>query len=42
MKKTYLAIIAVSLFVCSGNAQIKKGSVFLGGDISGSTQNEDR
>jgi len=38
MKKTLLAILAVSLFVYSANAQIKKGSVFLGGDISGSTQ----
>ncbi|MGZ8549103.1 MAG: hypothetical protein ACXWV2_00515 [Chitinophagaceae bacterium] len=38
MKKTLLAIITVSLLVCSANAQIKKGSVFLGGDISGSTQ----
>lgn len=38
MKKTLLAIIAVSLFVCSANAQIKKGSIFLGGDINGSAQ----
>lgn len=38
MKKIFLTIITVSIFVCSVNAQIKKGSIFLGGDISGSTQ----
>ena len=38
MKKILLAVIAVSVFVCSANAQIKKGSVFLGGDIGASTQ----
>ena len=38
MRKIFLTIIAVSIFVCSANAQIKKGSIFRGGDISGSTQ----
>ena len=38
MRKILLAIITASLFVNSANAQIKKGSIFLGGDISGSTQ----
>ena len=38
MKKIFPTIITVSIFVCSASAQIKKGSVFLGGDISGSTQ----
>ena len=38
MRKIILAIFTVSMFVCSANAQIKKGSIFLGGDISGSTQ----
>jgi hypothetical protein len=38
MRKIFLAIITVSIFVCSANAQIKKGSIFLGGNISGSTQ----
>lgn len=37
MRKIILTII-VSIFVCSANAQITKGSVFLGGDISGSSQ----
>lgn len=38
MKKIYLTIVTVSLLVCSSNAQIKKGSIFLGGDIGGSIQ----
>ena len=38
MRKIILTIIIVSIFVCSANAQIKKGSFFLGGNISGSTQ----
>jgi hypothetical protein len=38
MRKIILAIITVSFFVSSVNAQIKKGSVFLGGDIGGSIQ----
>jgi hypothetical protein len=38
MRKIILAIITVSLFVSSANAQIKKGSIFLGGDIGGSIQ----
>lgn len=38
MKKTLLSILTVSLFFYSANAQIKKGAVFLGGNISGSTQ----
>ncbi|HKO79711.1 MAG TPA: hypothetical protein VJU78_04910 [Chitinophagaceae bacterium] len=38
MKKILPVIITVFVFVSSVNAQIKKGSVFLGGDISGSTQ----
>jgi hypothetical protein len=38
MRKIYLAIITASLLGYSANAQIKKGSIFLGGDISGSTQ----
>ena len=36
MKKILLAV-TVSVFVCSVDAQIKKGSIFLGGDIGGST-----
>jgi len=38
MKKIFLTVITVSIFVYFANAQIKKGSIFLGGDISGSTQ----
>ena len=38
MRKIYLFIISLSVFVDSANAQIKKGSVFLGGDIGGSSQ----
>lgn len=38
MRKIILAIVTMTLFAYSGNAQIKKGSVFLGGDISGSSQ----
>jgi hypothetical protein len=38
MRKIILAIITASLFVNSANAQIKKGSIFLGGDIGGSAQ----
>jgi hypothetical protein len=38
MRKIILAIFIISMFVCSANAQIKKGSIFLGGDIGGSTQ----
>lgn len=37
MKKILLAV-TVSVFACSADAQIKKGSIFLGGDIGGSTQ----
>ena len=39
MRKIILAIITVSIFIFSANAQIKKGSIFLGGDIGGSAQN---
>ena len=35
MRKILLAIITASLFVISSKAQIKKGSLFLGGNISG-------
>jgi len=38
MKKILLFIFTLSLFVSSANSQIKKGSIFLGGDIGGSTQ----
>ena len=38
MRKIILATIALSMFVFSANAQIKKGSIFLGGDIGGSSQ----
>ena len=38
MKKVLLAAIVITVFACSVNAQIKKGSVFLGGDLSGYTQ----
>lgn len=38
MRKIILATIALSMFVFSANAQIKKGSIFLGGDISGFSQ----
>lgn len=38
MRKILPVIITVFVLVCSANAQIKKGSVFLGGDISGSSQ----
>lgn len=38
MKKILLVLITGCIFVSSVNAQIKKGSVFLGGDIGGSVQ----
>ena len=38
MRKIYLFIISLSVFVGSTNAQIKKSSIFLGGDIGGSFQ----
>ncbi len=38
MRKLLLSFFAVALAVVSVNAQIKKGSVFLGGNLSGSTQ----
>ena len=38
MRKSLLAILIVFLNTCIVNAQIKNGFVFLGGDISGSTQ----
>lgn len=38
MKKVLLAILTISLFVYSADAQIKKGSIFLGGDIAASSQ----
>lgn len=38
MKKILPVLITASMFVSSVNAQIKKGSIFLGGDISGSSQ----
>ena len=38
MRKIILAIISVSMFVCAANAQIKKGSIFLGGDIGASAE----
>jgi hypothetical protein len=41
MKKIFLIIVTVSV-IASANAQIKKGSIFLGGDISGSTQKTKR
>jgi hypothetical protein len=37
MRKIILAVVVVSLVVNSVHGQIKKGSIFLGGDISGST-----
>ena len=39
MRKLQILIIVTALFVTPAlNAQIKKGSVFLGGDIGGSIQ----
>jgi len=38
MKKIFLPILTASLFIITANAQIKKGSAFLGGDISAFTQ----
>ncbi len=38
MKKILLAVLAALLFIYSANAQIKKGSVFLGGDVGASAQ----
>lgn len=37
MRKIILAVVVVSFVVSSVHGQIKKGSIFLGGDISGST-----
>src|SRR5450432_479199 len=37
-KFTFLFLVITFLFTVTTNAQIKKGSVFLGGDIGGSTQ----
>jgi len=38
MRKFTLAVLALFVFIFSTNAQIKKGSIFLGGDVSGSSQ----
>ncbi|MFC0774636.1 outer membrane beta-barrel protein [Terrimonas alba] len=37
MRKTLLSLIVASLFVLTAQAQIKRGSIFLGGDVSGYT-----
>lgn len=37
-KKIYLPAIVIAFFVIPSFAQIKKGAIFLGGDIGGSTQ----
>lgn len=43
MKKfTFLFFITIFTFIINSEAQIKKGSVFLGGDIGGSTQTTKR
>jgi hypothetical protein len=43
MKKfTLLFLISATIFTITSNAQIKKGSVFLGGDIGGSAQTTKR
>lgn len=38
MKTFFLLTIVASFFVCSSNAQIKKGTIFLGGDVGASGQ----
>jgi len=37
MKKRLLLLASTSFFIIAGNAQVKKGSIFLGGDIGGSS-----